>query len=208
MRAHLVPRDARRATDLRLLAASRMCDALGAGLAHPVLPLLVSVRLGMSGLGLVFTVASLALMLRRPTASVLPDWLSRGWPLVAASLVTALLVPPLAMCGQPLALAAVLALRVLLARGAAPLSLVDDDEASDTERRTAIARFDRGATVMYFAGQLASATVVYLCGAERVFLISGELFLAAGILATLVGAPCCADGGDGDATVPEADDHR
>lgn len=170
--------------NLRVLLLSGLLGTLASGLLNPVLPVFLSARgLDLQGIGLVFTLASVLPIFAQPVLGALSDRHGRKRFVVGLSLGTSLLVPVLGLTANAVALAAVLALKLLLVRSASPVSsAMVADFAPARQRATVFALLDSATNLAFVAALVASSAAVRWLSVERVFLLAGALFLAGSLV--------------------------
>lgn len=170
--------------NLRVLLASGMVAMLAAGLLNPVLPgFLQSRGLSLQGIGWVYTLASLLPIFAQPVMGALSDRFGRKGFIIGLSLGTSLMLPVLAWTDSPVPLAAALALKLLLARSAVPVtSALTADNAPTRQRATVFALLDSINNLVFVAALVGSAAVVGWLPGERVFLLAGGLFLVSSLV--------------------------
>lgn len=164
--------------NLKVLAASGVLSALGAGLLSPVLPgYLESHGLAIDSIGLVFTLGSVLPMALQPLLGALSDRMRRRGFLIGISMTTSLLVPALALLPSPLWLSAALAAKLMLDRSAAPLSsAMIGDFAPKTQRATVFGLLSSAVNMMFVVALLGSSAAIGLLGSRGAFFMAGALF--------------------------------
>lgn len=170
--------------NLRVLLASGMVAMLAAGLLNPVLPVFLQSRgLSLQGIGWVYTLASLLPIFAQPVMGALSDRFGRKGFIIGLSLGTSLMLPVLAWADSPVPLAVALALKLLLARSAVPVtSALTADSAPTRQRATVFALLDSINNLVFVAALVGSAAVVGWLSGERIFLLAGGLFLVSSLV--------------------------
>ncbi len=170
--------------NLRVLLLSGLLGTLASGLLNPVLPVFLSARgLDLQGIGLVFTLASVLPIFAQPVLGALSDRYGRKRFVVGLSLGTSLLVPVLGLTANAVALAAVLSLKLLLVRGASPISnALVADFAPTRQRATVFALLDSASNLTFVAALVASSAAMRWLPVEHVFFLAGALFLGGSLV--------------------------
>lgn len=161
-------------TNLRVMLGSGLVGMLAAGLLNPVMPLYLRSRgLGFQEIGVLYTVGSLLPIFVQPVLGTLSDRHGRKPFVVGLSLITSLMVPAVALVDDPKPLAAVMILKMLLSRSAAPVSnAMVADFAPTKQRATIFAMLDATSNLVFVAALFASSAVI------RALSVSGTFFLA------------------------------
>lgn len=166
--------------NLRILVLSGAVATLAVGLLNPVMPLFLQARgLDVRRIGLVYTVASLLPILLQPTLGALSDRFSRKGFLILFSLTTSLLVPALSLMNEVWMVALALAAKMTLTQSSAPISsAMVGDFAPSQQRATVFSLLNSLVCLAYVVALVASSAVLKMLGIERVFYVSGVLFVA------------------------------
>ncbi|RKH35982.1 MFS transporter [Corallococcus sicarius] len=170
--------------NLRVMLGSGLVGMMAAGLLNPVMPLYLRERgLGFQEIGLLYTVGSLLPIFVQPVLGALSDRYGRKPFVVGLSLVTSLMVPAVALVEDPKPLAAVMILKMLLARSAAPVSnAMVADFAPTKQRATIFAMLDATSNLVFVAALFASSGVIRALSVSGTFFLAGGLFLVGSLL--------------------------
>ncbi|MFM7201002.1 MAG: MFS transporter [Myxococcota bacterium] len=170
--------------NLRILILSGVVGTLGAGLLNPIFSLYLESRgLTLERIGMVFTVGSLLPIFLQPMLGSLSDRFSRKKFVIGVSLATSLLLPVCTLFQHPGPLAAILALKLMLERSAAPVSsALVGDFAPSKQRATVFALLDAAINLMFVVALVASSLAVAWFSTEGVFYLAGALFFCSSLL--------------------------
>ncbi|CAM4064677.1 MFS transporter [Corallococcus sp. ZKHCc1 1396] len=170
--------------NLRVMLGSGLVGMVAAGLLNPVMPLYLRSRgLDFQQIGLLYTVGSLLPIFAQPVLGALSDRHGRKPFVVGLSLLTSLMVPAVALVDDPTPLAAVMILKMLLARSAAPVSnAMVADFAPTKQRATIFAMLDATSNLVFVAALFASSAVIRALSVSGTFFLAGALFLVGSLL--------------------------
>ncbi|NBD09885.1 MFS transporter [Corallococcus silvisoli] len=171
-------------TNLRVMLGSGLVGMVAAGLLNPVMPLYLRSRgLGFQEIGVLYTVGSLLPIFVQPVLGTLSDRHGRKPFVVGLSLITSLMVPAVALVDDPKPLAAVMILKMLLSRSAAPVSnAMVADFAPTKQRATIFAMLDATSNLVFVAALFASSAVIRALSVSGTFFLAGGLFLVSSLL--------------------------
>ncbi|NRD68394.1 MFS transporter, partial [Corallococcus exiguus] len=170
--------------NLRVMLGSGLLGMAASGLLNPVMPLYLRSRgLGFQEIGALYTVGALLPIFVQPVLGALSDRHGRKPFVVGLSLVTSLMVPAVALVDDPQPLAAVMILKMLLSRSAAPVSnAMVADFAPARQRATLFALLDATSNLVFVAALFASSAVIRALSVAGTFFLAGGLFLAGSLL--------------------------
>ncbi|RKG77105.1 MFS transporter [Corallococcus terminator] len=170
--------------NLRVMLGSGLVGMVAAGLLNPVMPLYLRSRgLDFQQIGLLYTVGSLLPIFVQPVLGALSDLHGRKPFVVGLSLLTSLMVPAVALVDDPTPLAAVMILKMLLARSAAPVSnAMVADFAPTKQRATIFAMLDATSNLVFVAALFASSAVIRTLSVSGTFFLAGALFLVGSLM--------------------------
>ncbi|MBJ6760369.1 MFS transporter [Myxococcaceae bacterium JPH2] len=170
--------------NLRVLLASGLLGMLASGLLNPVMGLYLRSRgLSFQEIGTLYTAGSLLPIFVQPMLGSLSDRYGRKPFVVGLSLATSLLVPVVALIDDARPLAAVMVLKMLLARSAAPVSnAMVADFAPTRQRATIFAMLDSTSNLFFVASLFASSAVVRWMSISGAFFLAGGLFLISSLV--------------------------
>ncbi|NOJ97569.1 MFS transporter, partial [Corallococcus coralloides] len=139
--------------NLRVMLGSGLLGMAASGLLNPVMPLYLRERgLGFQEIGALYTVGALLPIFVQPVLGALSDRHGRKPFVVGLSLVTSLMVPAVALVDDPQPLAAVMILKMLLSRSAAPVTnAMVADFAPARQRATLFALLDATSNLVFVA---------------------------------------------------------
>ncbi|RKH62304.1 MFS transporter [Corallococcus sp. AB049A] len=170
--------------NLRVMLGSGLLGMAASGLLNPVMPLYLRERgLGFQEIGALYTVGALLPIFVQPVLGALSDRHGRKPFVVGLSLVTSLMVPAVALVDDPQPLAAVMILKMLLSRSAAPVSnAMVADFAPAKQRATLFSLLDATSNLVFVAALFASSAVIRALSVAGTFFLAGGLFLAGSLL--------------------------
>jgi MFS transporter, DHA1 family, tetracycline resistance protein len=170
--------------NLRVMLGSGLLGMAASGLLNPVMPLYLRSRgLGFQEIGALYTAGALLPIFVQPVLGALSDRHGRKPFVVGLSLVTSLMVPAVALVDDAKPLAAVMILKMLLSRSAAPVSnAMVADFAPAKQRATLFALLDATSNLVFVAALFASSAVIRALSVAGAFFLAGALFLLGSLL--------------------------